>query len=62
METSLITPLEEEERQVTFADNEEEIRDRLGKVPTNNNNNNEQDGDDLLRKRAFSLGSKSWIT
>uniref|UniRef100_A0A183BPT6 PEHE domain-containing protein n=1 Tax=Globodera pallida TaxID=36090 RepID=A0A183BPT6_GLOPA len=53
METSLITPLEEDEKQVSFGDEEE--RDKLCTEM------NQRAGDEL-RKRAFSLGSKSWIT
>uniref|UniRef100_A0A915LEX5 PH domain-containing protein n=1 Tax=Meloidogyne javanica TaxID=6303 RepID=A0A915LEX5_MELJA len=69
METSLITPLEEEEqqRQVKFADDEQLNNNDSSNILTTSSSliQNRGDcsiGDDSLRKRAFSLGSKSWLT
>ncbi|KAL3079229.1 hypothetical protein niasHT_037616 [Heterodera trifolii] len=56
METSLITPLEEDEKQIGFVDEEE--RDKL----CTEMSQQRVGGGTELRKRAFSLGSKSWIT
>ncbi|CAK5072552.1 unnamed protein product [Meloidogyne enterolobii] len=69
METSLITPLEEEEqqKQVKFADDEQLNNNDSSNILTTSSSliQNRGDcsiGDDSLRKRAFSLGSKSWLT